>query len=438
MYFMLNTYIKSGGRAIAGSMFWLFTLYWYVAFPFKAILIVYFDLDLQGTKVFSEASLQLGLVVSYLMWFMIYAGYKHNYEFIVPVKISKGAYLNEVKLELRIIIFVAISILGLFVFLSNFGITINHLSSIENQNSSRAGAGLLFSLTSLLIPSSVIYLSFMVLRKVHFNISPGIVFYSVMFFVSFLLIILGMVQETRRSMGIAVLGGTLALFMINNRYWPLLIFMCMSSIFLSPLLHTLRYALHFMSDSSDWNFLSNAFNLTYFVTNIGSTFEGIDHIAVYINKINWIQFLFGVDMGESWLYNFGGSYIPRLIWESKPLIYGGIKQQEFLYPFMFASTNTPATFPVSFVVDFIYGYGVFFGLLLSYFTGKLLKIGTRLILNPSFNLLSMSITIYTFLYMFNIVRGGTAVVGNTLKFIILVVFVLGLVNTIRFLPRFKK
>ena len=357
MYFCFKTYSKGGGEAIAGSMFWLFTLYWYMAFPFKALLIEHFDLELQGIKIFSQESLWLGLVISYLFWLIIFLGYRSNNNINFRREDFKSTYLENKILHFRIVIFIGLAVLGLYYFLSTFGISLTNLSSIEGQNESRVGSGLLFSLSSLLIPSSLVYLAYTVLRKLYYNANPTFIFYFIMILVSLLLVLLGMVQETRRMMGLPILAGCLALFMVNHRYWPLLLCVCVGSIFLSPLLHTLRYSLYYIgSNSNDWAYLATALDYRYIITNIGSTFEGIDHIASYLQKISLFQFMLGVDFGESWVYNFGGAYVPRAIWESKPLIYGSIKEQEFIYPWMFDNTVTPATFPVSFVVDFLFGF----------------------------------------------------------------------------------
>lgn len=144
------------------------------------------------------------------------------------------------------------------------------------------------------------------------------------------------------------------------------------------------------------------------LTLLSSSFEGVDHVGTLIERASPRQLLTGVDHGEAWLYNVALSLVPRQLWSGKPVVYGSVAEQRFLYPYMFEETDTPTTLPAGFVVDLSYGFGLLVGLGLAFVLGRVLYVLWVGLWQPRPRPGVAALSLYSFLFAFNIVRGGTA------------------------------
>jgi hypothetical protein len=158
---------------------------------------------------------------------------------------------------------------------------------------------------------------------------------------------------------------------------------------------------------------------------MSSSFEGVDHVATFLQRATAWELTLGVDQGESWAYNAILSLIPRRIWPAKPLIYGSVAQQKFLYPYMFNIDRPQTTLPVSYVVDFLFGFGIVSFALLSVLLGRLLALTQEWTFSLGNGILLRLIGIYIFMNMFNVIRGGTGVAQGMIMMLVIALPVIG-------------
>jgi hypothetical protein len=165
-----------------------------------------------------------------------------------------------------------------------------------------------------------------------------------------------------------------------------------------------------------------------FLQNIFSSYGLVDHLATFLDKASSSELLFGVDHGISWSYNMALALVPRAIWKEKPLHYGSVAMQKWLYPDMFKNSAVTMTLPPSFIVDFIYGFGGLSLLALSFGLGRLLAWSHSCLLNglqPS-NQVRFVIGLFLISYMFNIFRCGTGFVQALIPLLVVIVLFYGI------------
>lgn len=141
-----------------------------------------------------------------------------------------------------------------------------------------------------------------------------------------------------------------------------------------------------------------------------SSFEGGEHIGQFLFRGGWRALMLGVDRGEAWLFNFGASMIPRQVWPDKPVVAGTTAEQCWLWPDQCPGTRWDTAYlPPGFVVDFLYGFGVLGAFVLAFVSGWLLA-RAHMLLWAGRRILPVLISICTYIFLFNFVRGGTAFV----------------------------
>lgn len=165
------------------------------------------------------------------------------------------------------------------------------------------------------------------------------------------------------------------------------------------------------------------------LTLLSSTFEGADHVGTFLQRASPAEFVLGVDQGRAWVYNAAASLIPRQIWKDKPLVYGSVAEQRYLYPYMFEATATPTTLPPGFVVDFMFGFGFFVALLLAYGLGRLLAVLWRRLWCQR-SVPATTLSLFTLMYTFNLVRSGTAFVQSAMILLFVVALAAGVRATL--------
>ncbi|RMH34353.1 MAG: hypothetical protein D6690_10740 [Nitrospirae bacterium] len=141
---------------------------------------------------------------------------------------------------------------------------------------------------------------------------------------------------------------------------------------------------------------------------LASSFEGAEHLARYIELGGTKSILWGVDMGQSWLFNAGLALLPRQLWPSKPVDAGSVAQQCWLWPGSCPATRRDVAYlPPGFAVDFLFGFGVLGAMVLALATGWFLGVIHRNMWYGA-SPWSISVSLLTYVYLFNLVRGGTA------------------------------
>ena len=179
--------------------------------------------------------------------------------------------------------------------------------------------------------------------------------------------------------------------------------------------------------STTWDAIIN-YNHLYFLS---TSFEGIEHLHQFLQKATHSQILFGVDHGVSWAFNMGLSLLPRVLWTSKPLVYGGMEEFRWLYPDMFEGDQALIAIPVSFVVDFSFGFGFAVALVLCFGLGRFLRVCEAALWTEGGEPALRALALFVFIWMFNLVRSGTAMGHVLLIFACVSVLMLGLRPTWR-------
>ena len=81
------------------------------------------------------------------------------------------------------------------------------------------------------------------------------------------------------------------------------------------------------------------------------------------------------DFGLIWLEDLLYLYIPRILWESKPQIYGAIRAQAEIYPELIPETGIPiATYPIGMFGEGYFVYGAFGVIIALAITGFVLRV----------------------------------------------------------------
>lgn len=411
------------------SHFWFFSILWFVSFPFRAVLISFDLIDLQVARLWNWEELAPSVVLSFLFWVSTYLGY-------VSMEDNRHSKIHTMTENLpsslrgQTVVLITIILSILFLYKSVFQSGEFKAFIGNEQNEARVGKGWFFLLSELFTLSSVAYLGrVMHVRRTMILSKVDLVIYLV---VALLSVLISVAINSRRVMAFLMFTMVVVYSIRGRNRWLLPAFAIIASFLLSPVLQEVRYidAVGIMSGDIS---LSESFSIIgqsrHFLTTLSSSFEGVDHLAVYMEKVGWFQLLTGVDGGLSWIYNAILSFLPRTLWVNKPEIYGSVAQQYFLYPEMYASGAAQTTFPPSFVVDFSFGYGVFLGLCLCWILGRFLALMTIALWDNASNAPTKAIALYVFINMFNIVRGGTGFVQSLLMFTVMTGFVLGFRET---------
>jgi hypothetical protein len=431
---------RSNWKGVTISSFWVFTFFYLLAYPFKYILITEYLIEYQAPIKPDDETLLLALILSFSFWTLIYLFRSRTYLSLLNADFNgitppiKTLEISKVKVLSRpfplgnvvLFFFIAISAYSFYNLWVVNGYQFSVYYSGNHQNEARVGGGHLFLLNVLYFKAIVIILFFIkkktnILLLSLFFISIIISFYE--------MILLG----TRRPIFLLIYAYFLYLVINKENKISVLILALIPAFMLisSPIGQFLKYNfLNFIAGDSDI-----AIDTTFYLTIIGSTFEGIEHLANFLNKINIAELLLGVDQGIAWAWNSGLAFIPRIFWESKPLIYGSVAQQYFLYPEMYTSGAGQTTLPSGIIVDSMYGFGVFSMLILSYFYAKLFSIMDKVLFLSKKNygyLLLVSSIIY--INMFNLVRGGSGIISFVVM-IIIFAFIVDFLNRSRLINR---
>ena len=232
---------------------------------------------------------------------------------------------------------------------------------------------------------------------------------------------------TRRPLFLITYALLLLFYVVKTqKYFPLIAFVPLLMLLLAPIGQYIRYygvvPFDQVADPTNIKYMFDSYWINFALVTMGSTFEGVDHLANYLDKVSATQLFTGVDHGVAWIYNSGLSLVPRVIWESKPLLYGSVAEQYFLYPEMYKGGAGQTTLPPGIVVDSLYGFGFLSMFAFAFIYAKVFSLIDRILfVNKSVAGLPLLFSSVIYIYMFNVVRGGTAII---MMLVMLLVFAL--------------
>lgn len=420
---------RKPSQQIVLTHFWYFTLIWLAAFPLRGWLILNHDhvsqLIMTGTMPRPEAAaMAAALALAFVFWSAAYVGFR------LPAGTRSVREAGETLSAFRI------AFAGLFwVVLAAGVVAYLDLSPSDLDGSrylqSRKGSGLIWMIPELCIPAALTFLACISVRPRLLDERFTAAFLVAAVAVSFWLTI---AFSSRRLLAAVMLGLLIALVVRRARWWPVGGLAIVGSVFGAGLFELIRHIPHAVNlamgrghsvseavlGAARSVFSSN--QLLFFST----SFEGADHVARLLDRASLWQLWTGIDHGVSWLFNLGASFIPRVIWSGKPLVYGGLEQMVWLYPSYLKDGLPTTAIPTSFVVDFAFGFGIPAGLVLAFFLGRYLRVCGDVLISPTAHPAAVGFSLVTFVFMFNVVRGGTAIGQILVVFAVVAASMIGL------------
>ncbi|WP_431688839.1 hypothetical protein [Hahella sp. NBU794] len=402
--------------------FWFFSLLWIIYFPFRGVLIDQGIISLQVSRDWRESELIISLLVAFLFWVSAFFGYLSltgsNQHFIAKREVA-------VKYPgIKVLVLVSLAWVFLFGRVIQDGVFVPFQGN--EQNEMRTGGGHVFLFSELYLNAFFSYVCIIWIYKR--RPAKDNVFWIVVVAVLITSLVMTVALASRRIISMTIFVLAVCYILRRRRGVALAPALILSSIFMAPLLQTLRYTdpyLFLSEDISVSKIILSAFVMRNFLTSLSSSFEGIDHLAAFLEKADFNQIVFGVDGGVAWVFNFFLGAVPRALWTSKPEIYGSISEQKFLYPWMYENGSATTTLPSSFVVDFMFGMGFFIGIFFAFFLGRLFKILYFKLWSNDENYAGKSISIFVLANIFNIVRSGTGFTQPLIIFLISSAIILG-------------
>lgn len=417
---------------IAISHFAYFTLLFLAAFPFRAWLLheglVKAQVQSKPSAIaLGDPQMAIALAAALLAWLAVYLGYRSMRldrqepvlsDYTTPsTRRTFGGFLWLLALAVSMTLYLqgeAASLGGKAYF------------------AARAGTGPLWLLPEL-FPFGAIILAALAFRPLdRGQTGPWL---ALMVGALALSLWVGSELGTRRLVAAVVLALVVVSVVRFPRLWPFGAFAVMGTVFAAGILEVVRRipaeAIRFhgfiYAFSNTWNSIIN-FNHLHFLS---TSFEGIEHLHQFFQKATLSQILLGVDHGVSWAFNMGLSLLPRVLWTSKPLVYGGMEEFRWLYPGMFDGDQALTAIPVSFIVDFSFGFGFAVALVLCFGLGRFLRVCEAALWTEGGDPALRALALFVFIWMFNLVRSGTAMGHIFLTFACVSVLMLGLRPTRR-------
>jgi hypothetical protein len=427
--------VRKSGFGAASSLF-AFTFIWVLAYPLRGYLLASLNLPNQAPTRPSQDNISIGLLVSCLFLIAVTAGYFVSARKTMTTLRHGRAHGTEELFWPVTVGTVVASVVSIFVSLSYGFDGATYVQKLYGSAMSyRPGNGWFFMLAEI---STLVTISlFAWLSLVDRIKSKTLLGIALAAAIVAAIVIMAMLN-TRRPIAYLLLL-TVLIFAIRVPRARLLIpVVLIASLFATQMLQLARFtcfacttfqstAVGEMSTevseivSKEEQFVGTVSKEGFIHPKLiggliatSSSYEGVDHVATWLEQTTYWQKLTGVDHGISWLFNAALSLVPRNLWHEKPQIYGSLAQQAFLYPSMFA-TASYVTLPVTVVVDFSYAFGIPIGLLMAYLLGIALRwVDTRLYM-PA-NYFSRALAIYIYINMFNVVRSGTGLIQGLVLF----------------------
>ena len=408
--------------------FWYFTLIWMIAFPLRAVLIGYDFVEVNPLIPVERDPDVLGaaLAVSLLLWGLAYLGFV-SVSPRISVAARSGGHQPAVW---RSIVILALTVGLAMLFLSRTVMVGGEYRAFEGseQLEARVGAGAFFLMAELFSFAAVVYVVRALVDSPYGVRSSRWILYGIVFALALLMTV---AINSRRVLGIVLFVMAVEYSLRKPHRWAVCWLGVVGSIALAPVFQMVRYldVRLLLNGTVAVSELFDPVTARSFLTALSSTFEGVDHLVEFLRRASLPQLIVGVDGGVAWLINAGLALVPRAIWPAKPLVTGSVAEQLFLYPEMFVEGPAVTTLPPSFVVDFAFGCGIPVGLLLAFLLGRVLAVLWQDLWNRDAPLPARAVSLFVFVNVFNIVRGGTGVLQIILLFGVIVAGSLGVRET---------
>lgn len=397
------------------SPFWFFSFLFLIAFPLRAYLLnsdLVFSQVMQVTLAsyfYNPTFLVYSLIASTVLWLCIYIGRR---QVLGPVEVmARKAQPSQTSYRRVGGVLIGSGVLAIGALAAISYIFPPIMRGGEEYQLMRKGAGLLWTLPEFFILAVFGYFSWWAVNRTKrwtwFD-------YGVLAVIIVLSLHISGELHTRRIIAAVVMCAIALVVLRVPKYWPLALIGVLSTVLAAPVLEFLR-SLYTRISRGDVNPFSQAVKeelVDLMLYRWSSTFEGAGHFGRFLQKSSFQDLLIGVDQGASWLFNFGLAFIPRSIWESKPSIYGGLEQFRWVYPNVVYQGVTDSAVPMSFAVDFSFGFGLVFALFLALVFGRLLGVAERAFWDPRSNVVDVALSLFIFVYAFNWVRNTTVLVQS--------------------------
>ena len=419
--------------------FWYFTLIWTAAFPLRTWLLteghVIAQVNLRGVDtgwapIYDANAYAVSLSIALFFWLISYMGYR---SVASPTGVHNRTSLSETKTPWRaqIVLLALIAAgVGVMLYLNPSSETLDS----NNYQQARMGSGVLWLIPELSVFATLAFIAYFIAntnKKITLRdyalISVGLV----------ASIWLGGEIFSRRLFASVALALLILIVVRNPRFWVLGVLSLFGTVFASSIMEFARRLPYALNAGTDTQSLTERLVTTYdiiigeqFLHFLSTSFEGAEHLTHYLHKSTWFELFTGIDYGVSWAFNSGLSLVPRMIWIDKPTIYGGISQLQWMYPSLFRGDFAATAPPMSFVVDFAFGFGIVAALILTFYLGRFLKACEIRSWNGAGGAGATALTLIVFLYMFNIVRGGSAFGQTFIIFTAVTILMYGWTNTL--------
>lgn len=417
---------------IAISHFAYFTLLFLTAFPFRAWLLqeglVRAQVQVNPSAIaLNDPEMAFALAAALLAWLGVYLGYRSLRPDRQEPVLSDFTTPSQTRAVVGFLLLLALAV-SATLYLQGEAASLGGKAYFA----ARAGRGPLWLLPEL-FPFGAIVFAALAFRP----LGRGQAGLWLAFMVGALAVSLWVGGEllTRRLVAAVVLTLVVVSVVRFPRLWPFGAFAVIGTVLAAGILEvvrrisaeTTRHHGFIYAFSETWKSIIN-FNHLYFLS---TSFEGIEHLHQFLQKATLPQIWLGVDHGVSWAFNMGLALLPRVLWTSKPLVYGGMEEFRWLYPDMFDGDQAVTALPMSFVVDFSFGFGFAVALVLCFGLGRFLRVCEAALWTEGGEPALRALALFIFIWMFNLVRSGTAMGHILLIFACVSVLMLGLRPTWR-------
>lgn len=408
--------IKRGVISVLLSPFWVFSYFFALAYPVK-FQIVMAGYPIQAPLISDSAQLSNALIFSAIFWFMVYVLYvaiRSNKPYVTTGSLVQNDPFIEKKTWVVLLStsLIAASLLFYVRLLSQVDYRLIAVFAGNAQNEARVGGGGEFFIGTLYLYG---FIAYAFLGKKNW-LWPAIIVSCVG--ISFLEMVL---LTTRRPLYMMIYILLVCVVLEKHRNQKTNMFLAaVLAVFpfvgsmLVPIAQVLRYSFEaVVEDAAILNLTADDS-----IVAIGSTFEGIEYLARYLDVVSDTQLVFGVDYGVAYLFNAVLALIPRFIWLGKPEVYGSVAIQDFLYSSGFGVT----TLPSGIVVDALFGFGLIGVCGYAFIVAGFLSWVERVLFQQIYQSSVMrAVAAFSYAWMFNLVRGGTGILQALL---LVVVFLL--------------
>jgi len=431
-WFLLRDARKCAPHRLVLSPFWYFTFLFIIAFPVRTALIAAERIPIQALpkvligQAYSDAQLAIALLFSLLMWLFILWGRRQTVAWPGPSPPSPSPILNPSPSWRRVgggLALVTVLASGALMIIGTR--TLADFDGAAYQ-SSRMGSGLIWLMPEFFIYGAIALTGWLISRRSTPLRWPE---YTVLVAILVMTVWISGALFSRRLIAAVMLAIVILAVMREKRLWPLGLVAILASVFAAGFFDVLRQFYVLSDANTTWQNLSvlvQTVLIDNFLKLLSGSFEGVDHVARLLETATWLQVFSGIDYGVSWLFNAGLALVPRALWASKPLIYGGLEQMHWLYPDLFKGDFATAAIPMSFVVDFAFAFGLPFALAVALVFGRLLGTVERYFWDRAAHPAQVAVALFIFIYMFNWLRGGTIIVQSVALFSIPAALMFGL------------